>query len=204
MEAHPYFDRHLAGPHLRDQSKLALHSRLHRIAGTLEGGGEPVATGREHVSLMGVNSSRHDGIVPLESLAHSLWVVLPELCRTLDVGEEERDGPRRSSHVTRMAWQKRNGEVMRNDWSLRSDSNRRPAHYECAALPTELPRQSRVRGASEEPGDLKTGMRAANCAVTDLTRRTRHHRNEDGYSETRARYRGPEAPSQLDACADGR
>jgi hypothetical protein len=26
-------------------------------------------------------------------------------------------------------------------WSLRSDSNRRPAHYECAALPTELPRR---------------------------------------------------------------
>jgi hypothetical protein len=30
-------------------------------------------------------------------------------------------------------------------WSLRSDSNRRPAHYECAALPTELPRQPRNR-----------------------------------------------------------
>jgi hypothetical protein len=28
------------------------------------------------------------------------------------------------------------------NWSLRSDSNRRPAHYECAALPTELPRRS--------------------------------------------------------------
>ena len=37
-------------------------------------------------------------------------------------------------------------KVQRSDqgkWSLRSDSNRRPAHYECAALPTELPRQGR-------------------------------------------------------------
>ena len=25
-----------------------------------------------------------------------------------------------------------------NKWSQRPDSNRRPAHYECAALPTEL------------------------------------------------------------------
>jgi hypothetical protein len=71
-------------------------------------------------------------------------------------------------------------EKMALSWSLRSDSNRRPAHYECAALPTELPRQSLVRGASEESGDLKNGMRAANHATTDLTRRTRHRRNEDG------------------------
>lgn len=36
-------------------------------------------------------------------------------------------------------------------WSLRSDSNRRPAHYECAALPTELPRQPRRRVSERGP-----------------------------------------------------
>ena len=40
-------------------------------------------------------------------------------------------------------------------WSLRSDSNRRPAHYECAALPTELPR--RLPTIAE----VRTGMNPA-------------------------------------------
>ena len=39
--------------------------------------------------------------------------------------------------------------IMRTDglliWSWRWDSNPRPAHYECAALPTELRQQKCVR-----------------------------------------------------------
>ena len=38
-------------------------------------------------------------------------------------------------------------------WSLRSDSNRRPAHYECAALPTELPRPGSAAGGN--PGTCR-------------------------------------------------
>ena len=41
------------------------------------------------------------------------------------------------------------------NWSLRSDSNRRPAHYECAALPTELPRPTSAAGGN--PGTLAGG-----------------------------------------------
>ena len=55
---------------------------------------------------MGISSSGHDGVVPLEGLADSLWMVFPELGRTLDVRKEERDGPDRLSQITRMAWEK--------------------------------------------------------------------------------------------------
>ena len=41
--------------------------------------------------------------------------------------------------------------ALRN-WSQRGDSNLRPAHYECAALPTELHWRRLVAGASPEPG----------------------------------------------------
>ena len=36
--------------------------------------------------------------------------------------------------------------VIVEGWSRRGDSNPRPAHYECAALPTELRRQDGAEG----------------------------------------------------------
>jgi CRP/FNR family cyclic AMP-dependent transcriptional regulator len=42
-------------------------------------------------------------------------------------------------------------------WSLRSDSNRRPAHYECAALPTELPRLAQPPAETRDERDRQAG-----------------------------------------------
>ena len=79
--------------------------------------------------------------------------------------------------------------LIRKNWSLRSDSNRRPAHYECAALPTELPRQprgrtrrmrshgpttvSQCRSASVEDGPWPGAARPAFRSVAPSGRRCR-------------------------------
>ena len=45
-------------------------------------------------------------------------------------------GKRAASHIADLE-----NPLHQRLWSSRSDSNRRPAHYECAALPTELRKQ---------------------------------------------------------------
>ncbi len=96
VEAHANPDDR-AAPGLPSEHPLRCGRSRERIGRGCESDREPVAARGEHVPAVVLERFADDHVVPSERLGHLVAVLFPESGRTFDVGEQERDGPRRSA-----------------------------------------------------------------------------------------------------------
>ena len=90
VEAHADRESKVLGPgHLR-QCALPFDRGLERGLRAIEGDGEPVSTGREHVTPMGSDHRAQDTVMKGQRDPHVVGTLLPGRGRPFDVGEEER------------------------------------------------------------------------------------------------------------------
>jgi hypothetical protein len=77
-------------PDLALQRELRLAGRVDRGARRVEGGAEAVTPFGEHVATVAADDREHQRVVSLERRPHGQRLVVPQLGRPLDVGEQER------------------------------------------------------------------------------------------------------------------
>ena len=87
-------------PRLRRHRPLDRHTRVYRVVGESEGGREAVTTRREDDAPAVLDGPADDQVVAGHGSRHRLAVRIPQRCRALDVGEQERNrsGRWRSAH----------------------------------------------------------------------------------------------------------
>jgi hypothetical protein len=84
-------------PFLVEQRPLGLDRRRDRVSGPSEGRGETVSPGREHNAPVTVDGLAEDLVMARQSCLHHIRRGIPEFGRSLDVREEERHRPRRTT-----------------------------------------------------------------------------------------------------------
>jgi len=94
MDAHPHFDVHVL-PILGVQIKLRFHGCPRGIARGVERRAKSVANHLEYITLIVLNRSPQDLIVPRMCHVHVLWMFFPKPRAVLNIGEQKRDYARR-------------------------------------------------------------------------------------------------------------
>ncbi len=96
VETHPDADRRGGGPSLFGQPPLGVEGGRNRVARSCEGGDNAVALALLLGSHAVVGGDRlvEDLVAPCRSEGHRIGVVVPEVGRSFDVGEQERGRPR--------------------------------------------------------------------------------------------------------------
>ncbi len=130
-------------PHRQPHPILRVDRRPQRRRRVGERRREPITTSREHHPTIGLDRRPQQHIVLRQRLAHPVRIELPPHRRTLDVGEQERHGPRRQRHHHRAEYDTTN---------TRASSLRQPG-YRCTrashpASPGRFPRR-------RQPSDVR-------------------------------------------------
>ena len=105
MHTHPHLHHHALHRRLPRQHLLRRQRRLQRVTSSTERGVEPVTRGLHHIPGVRLDRPAHDLVVSSQHVVHHLGMVQPQTRRTLHIGEQERDRPRRQlRHAEPFRW----------------------------------------------------------------------------------------------------
>ena len=150
---HPQPTRLLERP--RRQSELHRHRRVQRVTRRREHRVDPVTRRLDDVTAAGLHRAAEDRVVRRQCCLHRFRVLVPQARRTLHIGEQERDRPRR---------QLRHPDPLRSAAPERQVNQTNRTRAAAAEPPGNVPASQRpATGGQGAPERSPSGSRSIPC-----------------------------------------